>query len=123
MGAWSYEVLSNDSALDKMLHLEDSNNIKEDVLKIFDGYSDIDEKLLAVEIVDVSLKGVDESILGGFYEYEEWFKAIEKVPMNDLLLKAIRTIKYIKEHDKGWIPDVREQRMELLETIEGRLMK
>ena len=43
--------------------------------------------------------------------------------MNDLLLKAIRTIKYIKEHDGGWVERVKEQRMELLETIEKRLMK
>ena len=120
MGAWSHEVLSNDRALDTMIDLEESNDIKADLLKLFDG--DIDEKLLAVEIVDVSLNGVDESILGSLYGYEEWFKEIEKTPMNDLLLKSIRTIKYIKEHDKGWVPDVREQRMELLETIEKRLM-
>lgn len=123
MGAWSYEVLSNDRALDIMMDLEDSKDIKADLLKIFDGYSDIDEKLLAVEIVDISLNGVDEDILGGVYEYEDWFKEIEKTPMNDLLLKAIRTIKYIKEHDGGWVERVKEQRMKLLDTIEKRLMK
>ena len=123
MGAWSYEVLSNDRALDTMMDLEDSKDIKADVVKLFDGYSSIDEKLLAVEIVDISLNGIDEDILGSLYEYEDWFKEIEKIPMNDLLLKAIHTIKYIKEHDGGWVEEVKEQRMELLNTIEKRLMK
>ena len=123
MGAWSYEVLSNDRALDTMMDLEESKDIKADVIKLLDGYSSIDEKLLAVEIVDISLNGIDEDILGSLYEYEDWFKEIEKTPMNDLLLKAIHTIKYIKKHDGGWVEEVKEQRMELLNTIEKRLMK
>lgn len=123
MGAWSYEVLSNDIALDTMMDLEESKDIKADVVKLFDGYSSIDEKLLAVEIVDISLNGIDEDILGSLYEYEDWFKEIEKTPMNDLLLKAIHTIKYIKKHDGGWVEEVKEQRIELLNTIEKRLMK
>ena len=33
MGAWSYEVLSNDRALDTMWDLVDSKNLKEDIIK------------------------------------------------------------------------------------------
>lgn len=123
MGAWSYEVLSNDSALDMLSDIEDSKNITEDIIKILDEDTCIDEKLLAIEIIDISLNGIDEEILGGIYEYENWFKEIEKKPMNDLLTKAIQNIRYIKEHDDGWVERVKEQRKELLIKIENRLLQ
>ena len=123
MGAWSYEVLSNDSALDMLSDMEDSKNITEDIIKILDEDTCVDEKLLAIEIIDISLNGIDEEILGGIYEYENWFKEIEKKPMNDLLTKAIQNIRYIKEHDDGWVERVKEQRKELLIKIENRLLQ
>jgi hypothetical protein len=123
MGAWSYEVLSNDSALDMLSDIEDSKNITEDIIKILDEDTCIDEKVLAIEIIDISLNGIDEEILGGIYEYENWFKEIEKKPMNDLLTKAIQNIRYIKEHDDGWVERVKEQRKELLIKIENRLLQ
>ena len=43
MGAWSYEVLSNDRALDTMWDLVDSKNLKEDIIK------DIDERCFEYE--------------------------------------------------------------------------
>lgn len=123
MGAWSYEVLSNDSALDMLSDLEDSTNIKADILKILNEDSCIDERLLAIEIVDVSLNGIHEEILGEIYECENWFKEIEKKPMNDLLVKAIQDIRYVKEHDDGWVERVKEKRKELLIKIENRLLQ
>ena len=84
MGAWSYEVLSNDSALDMMGDLCVSKNIKTDIYNILHEKHDTHEFLLAVEIVDVSLNGINEEILGGLYDYEGWFKNIEKNPMEDL---------------------------------------
>ena len=123
MGAWSYEVLSNDSALDMLSDIEDSKNITEDIIKILDEDTCVDKKLLAIEIIDISLNGIDEEILGGIYEYENWFKEIEKKPMNDLLTKAIQNIRYIKEHDDGWVERVKGQRKELLIKIENRLLQ
>lgn len=123
MGAWSYEVLSNDSALDMLSDMQDSKNITEDIIKILDEDTCVDEKLLAIEIIDISLNGIDEEILGGIYEYENWFKEIEKKSMNDLLTKAIQNIRYIKEHDDGWVERVKEQRKELLIRIENRLLQ
>ena len=46
MGAWSYEVLSNDRALDTMWDLVDSKNLKEDIIKLLEN-GDTDEKVLA----------------------------------------------------------------------------
>ena len=77
MGAWSYEVLSNDRALDTMSELEYSKDIKAEVENLLDD-GDPDEKVLACEIVDISINGVDEKILGGLYEYEEFFKKNSK---------------------------------------------
>ena len=73
MGAWSYDVLGNDSALDLMGDLEDSKHIKTDIYNILHGKHDMHEFLLAVEIVDISLNGIDEDILGGYlYDYDDY---------------------------------------------------
>ena len=121
MGAWSYEVLSNDSALDTMWDLVDSKNLKEDILELLEN-GDIDEKVLACEIVDISINGVDEEILGNLYDYEEFFKSIHGKPMVDLKLKAFETIEYVQEHDGGWIDEIKEQRMNLLMEIKERII-
>ena len=104
MGAWSYEVLSNDRALDTMLDLVDSKNLKEDIIKLIENGD------------------IDEEILGGLYEYEEFFEKIQNDPMTDLRLKAFEAIGYVQEHDGGWIDEVKEQRVGLLRKIENRLI-
>ena len=58
MGAWGYEVLSNDRALDTMYDLIDSKNLKEDIEKLLE-YGDREEMVLACEIVDISINGID----------------------------------------------------------------
>ena len=121
MGAWSYEVLSNDTALDTMWHLVDSKNIKEDIIKLLKN-GDMYEKVLACEIVDISINGINKELLGDLYEYEEFFKTIQNNPMTDLRLKAFETIRYIQKHDEGWIEEVREQRADLLRKIENRII-
>lgn len=124
MGAWSYEVLSNDSALDMMGELSDSKDIKTDIYNILHGEYDTDEFLLAVEIVDISLNGIDENILGGFFNYKGWFQNIEKNPMEDLREDAIHVIKFIQETEEKyveWVDDVKEDRKQLLIKIENRL--
>lgn len=121
MGAWSYEVLSNDRALDTMWDLADSKNLKENIIELLES-GDINKKVLACEIVDISINGVDKEILGSLYEYEEFFKSIQNNPMIDLRLKAFKMIKYIQEHDGGWISGVKKQRADLLRKIENRLI-
>ena len=121
MGAWSYEVLSNDRALDTMWDLVESKNLKDDILELLEN-GDIDEKVLACEIVDISINGIDEEILGGLYEYEEFFEKIQNDPMTDLRLKAFEAIRYVQEHDGGWIDELKEQRVGLLRKIENRLI-
>lgn len=121
MGAWSFEVLSNDTALDTMGDLEDSKNIKVDIEKLLDNGS-TDEKVLACEIVDISINGINEEILGSLYEYEEFFKEIQNEPFTELRLKAYETIRYVQKHDGGWIDEIKEQRANLLRKIENRLI-
>lgn len=121
MGAWSYEVLSNDRALDTMWDLVESKNLKDNILELLEN-GDINEKVLACEIVDISINGVDEEILGGLYEYEEFFKSIQNNPMADLKLKAFETIEYVQEHDGGWIDKIKKQRMNLLMEIKERII-
>lgn len=121
MGAWSYEVLSNDRALDTMLDLVDSKNLKEDILELLKN-GDIDEKVLACEIIDISINGIDEEILGDLYEYEKFFEKIQNDPMTDLRLKAFEAIRYVQEHDGGWIDELKEQMVDLLRKIENRLI-
>lgn len=121
MGAWSYEVLSNDRALDTMWDLADSKNLKGDIIELLES-GDTDEKVLACEIVDISINGVDKEILGSLYEYEEFFEKIQNNPMTDLRLKAFEMIRYIQKHDGGWIDGVKKQRADLLKKIENRLI-
>ena len=42
--------------------------------------------------------------------------------MIDLKLKALEKIRYIQRYDNGWIDRVKEQRANLLNEIENRLM-
>ena len=125
MGAWSYEVLTNDYALDLMGDLEDSKDIKTDIYNVLHGeWWGTHEFLLAVEIVDISLNGIDEDILGSFYGYKDWFKKIEQTPMEDLKDDAIHVIKFIQkveEEHGGWVEDCKEPRKQLLAKIEKRL--
>jgi hypothetical protein len=120
MGAWSFEVLTNDSALDAMWNLKDSKDVKSDVEKLLDD-GDVEEKVLACEIVDISINGINEEILGGLYKYEEFFRSIQNEPITELRLKAFETIRYIQKHDNGWVDEVKEQRANLLRRIENRL--
>ena len=105
--------------------LEKCEDIKSAVAVALQPNPDIDELLLAVEIVDISLNGIDEEILGSLYGYEEWFKNIEKMEMEDLKPDAIRSIKDILEDQdelNRWAPPYRKDRRRLLEKIEKRLV-
>lgn len=121
MGSWGHEVLSNDRALDLMWSLVESTNIRNDIKKILEEREDIDEMLLAVEIVDISLNGVDENLLGCLYDYAEWFKDISNNPMPELKDCALSGIEYIKNNEFVWVLAARKKREDLLNQIDKRL--
>lgn len=124
MGAWNYQVLTNDLALDFMavISTKNNNNIKSNIKELLEkNCCYLEEVLLMVEIIDISLNGIDEDILGGFYGYKKWFEEIRKNPLTELKNDAIRIIKHIQEIDSGWVDDCKEQRKELLIKIEKRL--
>ena len=61
---------------------------------------------------------------GSFYDYEEWFRKIEKNPMEDLRADAVHVLKCIQENEEkygGWVESVKEERRQLLIKIENRL--
>lgn len=120
MGAWGTTVLENDGALDAMITLGNLRNPRQ-VVEEYLASEYVEEQLLAVEIIDISLYGVDESILGSFYEYQEWFEELTKKPMNDLQEEAIRTLDDIKKRDNNWFPAFVKERKKILDKIEKRL--
>ena len=120
MGAWGTTVLENDGALDAMITLGNLRNPRQAVEEYL-ASEYVEEQLLAVEIIDISLHGIDESILGRFYEFQEWFEELTKNPMNDLQEEAIRTLDDIKKRDNNWFPAFVKERKKILEKIEKRL--
>ena len=56
MGSWGIEVLENDTALDLIPSLVKNGSLKRTVERLLLSAEYIDERLLAVEIVDISLK-------------------------------------------------------------------
>lgn len=121
MGAWSEEVLENDTALDLMGDMALCKDIKGKVKSLLHNGEYVDEILLAVAFVDTSINGVDKSILGFLYEYEEWFQRLKEAPMEDLRKDAIEALHFVQENDKNWLPKYREPRKNILDRIEQRL--
>ena len=117
MGAWGIEVLQNDAALDAMMQV--NGKTQEGAAEWF--LEDLDPaiKLLGVAIVDASLNGADETILGCFYEYEDFFKGLK--PMEGLREEAIKNLKVVEEDLDSWFAEYREDRRTLLQRLEQRL--
>lgn len=124
MGAWSYKVITNDTALDAIEYLCNSKCVEEDICNFLRKGNDIDVMLLAVELVDISFNGIDEDILGEIHRNRNLFESIEKNPMIYLREYAIGTIKFIidsEEKNNEWVEKVKEDRKNLLLKIENRL--
>lgn len=126
MGAWGYEVLENDTALDLMYTLEKYNpaatNFPICIEGILNNSDYLDELLLAVEIVDISLNGVNKNILGSFYSYKNWFLQIETNPMPHLRALALSRLNYICEvesEESLWLDSAKREKV--LKKIEKRL--
>lgn len=124
MGAWGYKVLENDIALDMMMDITEQKDIKEYIKSIFKNKEYIEELLLATEIVDISLNGLNLGILGELYDYYNWFKEVEKYPLNDFKADAIEAIIFIKNNEHKyftWVDRSVEPRKEVLNKIYERL--
>lgn len=121
MGSWGVEVLENDTALDLMYSLVKNGSLKRTVESLLLSAEYIDERLLAVEIVDISLNGIDKSIIGSMYDYEEWFEKLTLQPMTELKEEAICALEHVKENDLKWFPAYQGARRDLLQKIEARL--
>lgn len=121
MGAWGHKLLENDLALDLMFELTSTKDVKDSVLNILNNSTFVDELILAVEIIDISLNGLDDSILGNLFEYKEWFEKLTEEPMTDLKDTAMETMQHIRKDDRGWFPSAIRNRNDLLNRIEERL--
>lgn len=98
MGAWSYQILCDDSACDAMCDLMDSEDFVEDIGLFFDEAMETGEDylesdagqygLLAAAVVDAAVHGVDWGLLleeesGKDKAYDEFFTKAQK-RQNDL---------------------------------------
>lgn len=126
MGAWGHRVMDNDSALDYIGDFVYSDNLEQFIKEFMhkDNEYYIYEMLLAVEIVDISLNGIDMDILGSTYEYEDWFDKLPNHPMENLRDDAIIVIKHIITIENaygGWVEDCKKDRKDILKRILSRL--
>lgn len=123
MGAWGYQVLSNDCALDTISELsEDIVLLKRQLYDILHGNSYVEDMLLAVALVDASINGLEMEIFGNLYDYEDWFESVLKEPMIKLKDDALCAIRFIQNHDHGWVESCMDDRKHLLKMIENRLI-
>ena len=128
MGAWDCKVMTNDDALDLIEKFVFSNNLERDIKEILESGGEntytLNELLLAAEIVDISINGIDKDILGESYEYEEWFSSLTNAPLYQLKVNALNTVAYIHDTEKShdvWIEEYRLPREQLLIKVRERL--
>lgn len=134
MKAWGYKVLENETVYNKLLFAnmykdgtfyaddmeENNKDINLYVANLLDEES-ADLLLLGIEIVDISINGVNPDILGDNYISDYYLKEVQKHPLEGFVEKALTKLEIIRESDKlaGWFnPD---KRKELLDIIEQRL--
>lgn len=142
MGTWDTGILCNDSALDLMYDIEKLNVEKELVpfiddyiIHMIDKYTSYLDIFLIVELIDMSLNGVDLEILVNdantfsvgakdLYGYGELFNRIAKHPMPRFLDWAINTFAANRKYEEEnivWKQDCVENRKHLLDKIWNRL--
>lgn len=130
MGAWGYKVLDNDEALDRLYEFFDEDKYYPAKLEVFlqdllD--SDLDHNwLLYAAIVDTSIHGVDESLLGHYWrcstQNKIFFEWLTLHPMPTLVPYALTCIdKCIAAGVDDWRDDVQEDRMNLYLTYKDKL--
>jgi len=140
MGTWDTGILCNDSALDLMYDIE-KLNVETELVPFIDNYIknikdssyiSYNDIFLIIELIDMSLNGVDFEILVNdvntftkdLYGYGELFNSISKHPMPQFLDWAINTFtenrKY-EEENLVWRQDSVENRKHILDKIWDRL--
>jgi len=142
MGTWDTGILCNDNALDRMYDIEELN-VETELVPFIDNYiehmSDKDasysDVFLIVELIDMSLNGVDFEILVNradtfsrgakyLYGYGDLFDSISKHPMPQFLDWAINTFAENRKYEEEnivWSQDSVENRKHILDKIESRL--
>lgn len=125
MGAWAETVMSNDYVLDEMIDLVKMNKdgIREKVQEYLTeqrrDYARYDcNRLFGAELVDISINGMDDSILGGTYDYEEFFNGL-KGTLDDLKDKALEAVNIAKKDSVNWVHT--DRRLKVINKIEHRL--
>lgn len=132
MGAWGYKVLDNDAALDRLYEFFDDDKYqpaKLDVFLVNLLNSNLDSSwLLYAGIVDTSMHGIDESLLGHYWrcntQNKIFFEWLTHHPMPTLVPFALSCIdKCISEGVEDWREDVQESRMNLYLAYKAKLSK
>ena len=126
MGAWGTGIMDNDTARDLMSFLMETENKEEFIREIFNTAKYIFSKIWAVEMIDISLNGVDEKIIENCDEYKDVFSMLEKCPMLDLAEKALDAvfIIYWEEESMEWgTVKMKRARRKMLRNIAKRLYK
>ena len=122
MGAWGVKVLQNDYACDDLSIFLKSDPTRRFVYSLFSG--DEYQVLLGVAIVDASINGVDESLLGGWGDYpkesKQFFKGLKSDPLKDMVSEAVSNLKRLINYGaEGWRDP--EKRMEIYYAYLNRL--
>lgn len=142
MGTWDTGVLCDDSALDLMYDIENLNVetelvpfIDNYIRNMKDRYISCECVFLIIELIDMSLNGVDFEILVNradtfsvgakdLYGYGELFDSIAKHPMPQFLDWAINTFTENRKYEEDnidWVADAIESRKHILDKIWNRL--
>lgn len=122
MGAWGVKVLQNDYACDDLSIFLKSDPTRQFVYSLFNG--DEHQVLLGIAIVDASINGVDESLLGGWGDYpeegKEFFMGLTADPLTDMVSEAKgRLNKLIDSGAETWRDPA--ERMDIYYAYQDRL--
>ena len=142
MGTWDTGILCNDCALDLMYDIEELNVetelvpfIDNYIRNMSDRYISHEDVFLIIELIDMSLNGVDFEILVNdantfsvgakdLYGYGELFDSIAKHPMPQFLDWAITAFAENRKYEDEnivWRNDSVESRKHILDKIWNRL--
>ena len=142
MGTWDTGILCNDCALDLMYDIE-NRDVETELVSFIDNctknmedrWFSCEDIFLIVELIDMSLNGVDFEILVNdantfsvgakdLYGYGELFDSIAKNPMPQFLdwtINAFAENQKYEEENIVWRQDCVESRKHILDKIWNRL--